>query len=1109
MADEVITGVFSAYRARKNDWAVGLLTDRTIICGEFAEQLLVGHDYEFWGYRQKNEKFGDQFKVKAWKQRGIASSHGVQEYLKKHCHGIGPVGSDELWLKYGPEAVRILRTDPERVAREVKRIRLPVAQAAAAELRIIAKFEDVKIALTDVLAGRGFSSKLPDDCIREWKLHAADVIRRDPWKLLVKGFSSCGFNRCMRLYSDLGLPMNRLKVQTIACWYALHSDNSGSTWHPRQKAIDMLCASMGAGVKLRPDKALRLGIRARWLSIKKDANGDTWIAEHEKAMDEWRLAQKLKAMRACDEGAWLDCDSITGITEHQRAAAKVASSSNVGILGGPPGCLHGDTKIFDPTDGTSHTVRQRCISAKGFSVFSATASGFVIASACAPIRYSPQVIVKVSFSSGRSVSVTLGHRFLTSHGYVSSLQISDFLRSGERVHLPSISEFDLQAHRLNARHLKRTGPDSRERCSACFCQCDERLLFEEGSDRSPLPSQDDAQGRASLFCRPCLDARVHKYEHSRPCQCSDRPSSMDCIDRSVILPGFVCEHQLHEGFAEHSVCLRRPLSQLDLAASPQNRDQQPSRCDASANAEPVGTLSCGRATPCDTPALNLTPLKLSSVEHDKVWKEIGAFLRPCIDGEVLGWKFSSDALVDFESTPNYSRWDQIVNVEIVREEEYFDFHVPYYENYVAGGHIHHNSGKSYTLAAMLKAALKKFDASEIAVCSPTGKASVRIAQALLDNGVNDISATTIHRLLKPTRNGHDGKAWGFHHGKDMRLPHRLCVIEEMSMLDTGLAADFFEAVRDDAIVMCVADVNQLPPVSHGKPLLDMIESNYPMGMLAEIHRNAGDIVRCSQECKAGKPFTPSTGSNWKAGENVWIYQRASQGQQLAALKAVYENAPEQFDRFRGMVTLSVTNESSDVARKNINLTLQSMLNPNGAKVGNTPFRIGDRAICLENGDATEIGCLACGPLGIDSVREFHGDFACLRCGSIIKKNEMEEGFLANGEMGTVLDSGGDGLHILFDYPKRAIRFVGEHHTRCDIGYCISTHRAQGSSFPLVVLMADDSVGAAMVSSRQLVLTAISRAEKLAIVIGKKSTVDSWIQVDSISNRKTFLREALK
>ena len=122
---------------------------------------------------------------------------------------------------------------------------------------------------------------------------------------------------------------------------------------------------------------------------------------------------------------------------------------------------------------------------------------------------------------------------------------------------------------------------------------------------------------------------------------------------------------------------------------------------------------------------------------------------------------------------------------------------------------------------------------------------------------------------------------------------------------------------------------------------------------------------------------------------------------------------------------------------------------------------------------------------------------------------MEEGFLANGEMGTVLDSGGDGLHILFDYPKRAIRFVGEHHTRCDLGYCISTHRAQGSSFPLVVLMADDSVGAAMVSSRQLVLTAISRAEKLAIVIGKKSTVDGWIQVDAISNRRTFLREMLK
>lgn len=757
MPDEIYEATFSSYRHQgANGFAVAQMTDRTLVIGELAGGLLEGVSYSFAGFWKTDERFGKQFRAKSFKQTAIHTSHGVISYLQRHCNNVGPVLAQNLYDAFGTDAVKILRTDPDLACSKVKRLRPAVAKAASDELKLQSKYESISIDLTDVFAGRGFSHGLVTECVRKWKLHAAEVLRRDPLKLLVEGFASCGWSRVFRLYCDMGLPLNRTKVQTISIWHGLRTDSSGSTWHPKSKAIDFLKAGIGAGTVLKPEKALRLGIRARWLSVKKDEAGDVWIAEHEKAMDEWRLAEKLKAMRACDEGAWLDCDSITGITEHQRAAAMVASSSNVGILGGPPG-----------------------------------------------------------------------------------------------------------------------------------------------------------------------------------------------------------------------------------------------------------------------------------------------------------------------------------------------------------------SGKSYTLAAMLKAALKKFDASEIAVCSPTGKASVRIAQALLDNGVSDISATTIHRLLKPTRNGHDGKKWGFFHGKDARLPHKLVVCEEASMADTGLAADLLESLNDDAMCLFVGDFAQLPPISHGKPLLDLIDAGYPFGALTEIHRNAGDIVRCSQECKAGKPFTPSSGSDWKNGQNVWLYSRASQGQQLAALKAVYENAPEQFDRFRGMICLSVTNESSDVARKNINLTLQSMLNPNGTKVGNTPFRIGDRAICLENGDATEIGCLACGPLGIDSVREFHGDFACLRCGSTIKKNEMEEGFLANGEMGTVLDSGGDGLHVLLDYPVRVVRFVGEHHTRMDIGYAISCHRSQGSSWPLVVLMADDSVGAAMVSSRQLVLTAISRAEKLAIVIGKVSTVNAWIQVDAIANRKTFLREALK
>jgi len=63
--------------------------------------------------------------------------------------------------------------------------------------------------------------------------------------------------------------------------------------------------------------------------------------------------------------------------------------------------------------------------------------------------------------------------------------------------------------------------------------------------------------------------------------------------------------------------------------------------------------------------------------------------------------------------------------------------------------------------------------------------------------------------------------------------------------------------------------------------------------------------------------------------------------------------------------------------------------------------------------------------------------------------------------------------------------------------------------PIVMVMLDDSNGANWVTSREWHYTAISRAEKICMTIGKWETLMRQSKRVSLSGRKTFLSEKLQ
>ncbi len=143
------------------------------------------------------------------------------------------------------------------------------------------------------------------------------------------------------------------------------------------------------------------------------------------------------------------------------------------------------------------------------------------------------------------------------------------------------------------------------------------------------------------------------------------------------------------------------------------------------------------------------------------------------------------------------------------------------------------TGKTTTVARLLALHIAAADAHgepqpRIALAAPTGRAAVRLAEAIAARTAQDLeegridaalaariprSAQTLHRLLGP-RPGRTG----FRHHAAHPLPFDLVVVDEASMIDLPLMAKLAAAVAPQARLILLGDPDQLPAVEAGDVL---------------------------------------------------------------------------------------------------------------------------------------------------------------------------------------------------------------------------------------------------------------------------------------------------
>jgi exodeoxyribonuclease V alpha subunit len=348
--------------------------------------------------------------------------------------------------------------------------------------------------------------------------------------------------------------------------------------------------------------------------------------------------------------------------------------------------------------------------------------------------------------------------------------------------------------------------------------------------------------------------------------------------------------------------------------------------------------------------------------------------------------------------------------------------------------------------------LLRSHARTVRLCAPTGKAARRLSEA------TGAPATTIHRLL----------GWvpgeGFEHGPGDPLPGiDLLVVDEASMLSVHLADALLGAIGPRTHLLLVGDVDQLAPVGPGRVLEDLIASGaVPTVHLDEIFRQAARslIVRAAHAVNAGQPPPADPGPD--GIRDFFLIEREDPEaifDQVTGLAAERLPAHYGLDPSREVLVLSPMHRGP-LGVEALNTELRARLNAGGAAIPGTALRVGDRVIQTRNDHERE---LMNGELGV-----------------LVHHDAERETVTFAGDDGRTLALGTDELGTL------------------RLAHAISVHKAQGSQAPAVVVPLFR--GHALLLSRNLLYTAITRAERVCVVVGQRAALAA-----ALRRRETRLR----
>ena len=328
-----------------------------------------------------------------------------------------------------------------------------------------------------------------------------------------------------------------------------------------------------------------------------------------------------------------------------------------------------------------------------------------------------------------------------------------------------------------------------------------------------------------------------------------------------------------------------------------------------------------------------------------------------------------------------------------------------------------------------------------------------------------LPSATIHRHLGMT--GDDDTSH-----LDDYLDADFIIVDEFSMVDTWLANQLLSNISSNTKLLIVGDADQLPSVSPGQVLSDLLQiPSIPQVKLEHIFRQSEDstIVTLASQIRKGQ--LPPDFTEKKPDRS---YFEAPSELIAPMIEKITSAALRNGIPARDIQVLAPMYRGS-AGIDQINSLMQELLNPLETdalffQALDCQYRNGDKVIHLVNDAESNV---------------FNGDI----------------GYITDLLPAKYTESKQDELTIQFD--GNELVYPRNEWYKIRLAYAMSIHKSQGSEFPVVILPLTNQ--SRRMLQRNLIYTAITRSKSKLILLGEYTAFD-FATRNTGTARKTYLIE---
>lgn len=346
----------------------------------------------------------------------------------------------------------------------------------------------------------------------------------------------------------------------------------------------------------------------------------------------------------------------------------------------------------------------------------------------------------------------------------------------------------------------------------------------------------------------------------------------------------------------------------------------------------------------------------------------------------------------------------------------------------------------------------------VQLMAPTGRAARRMAES-----TGNEEASTMHMAL--------GLLGGTDYELDFQyLESDFLNVDEVSMVDMHLAYEFIRRVKENAKILLLGDVDQLPSVGAGDVFRQLIGCRLiPVTVLDMVYRQGA-----ASNIPVNAKLIQQNQTNLYTGDDFVFLPCKGAEQTAEMVKKLYLDEVKKYglEQVQILTPYRVRTAAGVVE---LNRTLEDIVNPpvngkNELSIGKDTFRVGDKV--LQNKNAA---------------------------------------LVSNGDMGIIQEiftdtDGNQKVKILFS-ENREIEYEKEQMEMVEHANAITVHKSQGSEYAVVIIPCIKAFYTML--KRNILYTAITRAKCKVYLVGEWNAVCQSIHTDDSGKRNTILGQRIQ